>query len=252
MGSDTMSTVRRFFGLEIVRLETLVLGNAWFSWEALKRIVHLLQGDGVTVSMHFPVLVLLFVSRRVGLIQRSSEGIWGDDLEVILSWKFGIHSVLFEEPLESVDGTVNVVLEQFILVIVEFLHLLLHLGSLLDEIYLLFLDSVVANNSFRDDVLFKGLDFILKEHSPPFPDNDEIVKELVLTIVKLVVCLLLVAIDDLNQRCSKVPILDFVNGLDGVVVESSHDVSVLMELLEDLLFIIIKFAASVFVFLEKE
>ena len=60
------------------------------------------------------------------------------------------------------------------------------------------------------------------------------------------------AIEDLDQRCGKVPVLNLVNGLDGVVIESSHDVSVLMELLEDLVFVLIKFTASVFVFLEEE
>ena len=117
---------------------------------------------------------------------------------------------------------------------------------------LLLLDPVVANGCLLDDMLFKFMKLILKEGSEPFSDNDEFVKELVLTVVELVICLLFVAIEDLNQRCSEVPVLNLVNGLDGVVIESSHDVSVLMELLEDLVFVLIKFTASVFVFLEEE
>lgn len=232
--------------------ETLVLGNAWFSWETGEWIILFFQDDDITVSMDLSGLVLFLVSSSVDWIQCSSERIWGNCLEFILVWKSSIHSVLLEEPLESVDAFINVVLERFVFFIIEFLHLLLHLGCLLDEFLLLFLDFIIANLSFCDDVLLEIVHGFLEVHGPPFSDNDEVVKELVLAVVEFVICLFFVAIEDLDQRCGKVPVLNLVNGLDGVVVKGSHDVSVLMELLEDLVFVVIKFAASVFVFLEKE
>ena len=88
----------------MVHFETLVLGNAWLSWETGKWIVLLCQGDDVTVSVLLPVLVLGLVSCGVLGVQCSGEGIWGDLLEFVLFWKSGVHSVLLEEPLELVDG----------------------------------------------------------------------------------------------------------------------------------------------------
>ena len=55
-----------------------------------------------------------------------------------------------------------------------------------------------------------------------FSDDDEVIKEVVFTRIELVVCLLLVSVEDLNERGGEVPVVDLVDGLDGIVVEASH------------------------------
>jgi flagellar motor component MotA len=114
-------------------LETLILGNSWLSWKLVKRIIGLWILDVVTMSVLFTSLVLPLVLFLIDFIEGTSERIWRNLVEFILIWESGIHAVFLEEPLESVDALVYEVLEGLVFRIVELLHLLLQLGSLLDE-----------------------------------------------------------------------------------------------------------------------
>ena len=250
----TMAIVLLFFRvtLEVMWLETLILGDAWLSWKLSKRIILLWVSLVVSMSMMDAFFVLLLVFLLVEVVKSSSERIWGDGVEFILIWKFCIHSVLFEEPLESVDAFINKVLEGLVLLIVELLHLFLHLSGLLDEELFLFLDSVIAESCLFNNVDLEFLELIFEEVAEPFSDDNEIVKEQVFTVVKLVVCLFFVSIEDLNQWGSEVLVLDLINGANGVVVESSHDISVLVELLEYLVLVVIEFATCLIVLLLED
>ena len=144
--------------------------------------------------------MLFFVSSSINSVKCTSERIWREDQEIIFSWEFSIHSILGEEPLESVDEFINSFLEDFIFFLEEFLHFLFLLSGPLDERLLLFSDVFVSVSSLQDDVLLECEEFLLEEIGPPFTDYNEIIKEHVLSVVELVVCFLFVAVKNLNER----------------------------------------------------
>ena len=187
----------------------------------------------------------------IDLVKGSSERIWGKNKKIVFGWEFGFHTILGKEPLESVDHFVNSLLESFVLSLVELFHLLLELSSLLDKGLFLSSYGFVADLSFLDNVLLESIEFLLKEVCPPFTDNDEIIEEHVFSVIELVVSLLFVSVEDLNKWSSEVRVVDVIDGANGVVVEVDHDLSVLVELLEDLVFVLIKLTASLIIsFLE--
>ena len=61
----------------------------------------------VSVGVEDLVLVLGLVGSGIGVVELTGEGIWGDLGEVVFLGKDGVHSVLSEEPLESVDMAVH-------------------------------------------------------------------------------------------------------------------------------------------------
>ena len=133
----------------------------------------------------------------------------------------------------------------------EVAHLFLHLSGLLDKKLLFFGDLVIGLSSLLNDVSLERSELLLKEFNPPFSDDDEVVEELIFADIEFVVCVLLMAIKDLNKRCGEVSVLNLVNGLDGVVVEVDHDVPVVVELLEHLHFVLIKLPVDGTVFVLK-
>ena len=238
---------------ESLWLESFSLWNRWLSWEVCKWIfllfvVWCISWERVVLL----VFVLGLVFAGIDLVECSSERIWGKDKKVILGWELGIHAVLGEEPLESVDHFVNSLLESLVLILVEFFHLLFELSGLLDEGLFLSSHRFVADISFLHNVLLESIEFLLEEVCPPFANNDEIVEEHVFSVVELVVSFLFVSVEDLNKWCSEIWIIDVIDGADGVVVEVDHDLSVLVELLEDLVLVVIQLTACFLVsFLEN-
>ena len=172
-------------------------------------------------------------------------------MECVLGWERCSHSVFLEEPLESVDTLINKVLEGLVLTVEEISHFFLHLSSLLDEEMLLSFDSFVANECLFDNMFLELVELILEVVGPPFSEDNEIVKEFIFTDIELVVCLFFVAIEDLNERGSEISVLNFINGLDAVVVEVDHDVSVLVEMFKYFVFVVVELVASAFVLFLK-
>ena len=101
-------------------------------------------------------------------------------------------------------------------------------------------------------MLLEHRELILKIVGPPFSEDNEVVKEFVFTGIELVVCLLFMAVEDLNERGGEVSVLNLVNGHDAVVVEVFHNVSVLVEMFKYFVFVVVKFIASGFVLFLKE
>jgi len=181
-----------------------------------------------------------FVSSSLFTFKVAGEWVLGHGVESVFSRKFSVHSVLSEEPLELVNLAINNVLEVLILTFKETGHVILGLLNPLDEFLSLELNLVIADFFLVIGMILVFLSLFLKEISPPLSDNNELVKERVFSVVKLVVGIFFVSIEHLNKWVCELFVINIIDGFDGIVVEIGNVLSVNMELLEDLVFILIE------------